>query len=65
VIAGGSGSVQSFELTLGKNFTYKGKPQSYLTAKCPDGHLDAHGTAVFKGGIKASGTLVRPCTPKG
>ncbi len=34
VIAGGSGSVTNFSLKIGKTFTYKGKKQSYLEAKC-------------------------------
>lgn len=55
-IAGGSGSVISFSLTLQKGI---------LTATCPDGHLNARGTAVFADGTRASGGVVRPCTGKG
>jgi hypothetical protein len=64
-IAGGSGSVKSFSLTVNRKFTYKGKPQSYLLAKCPDGHLNAHATSVFDDGTKLVGDFVRSCTPKG
>lgn len=64
-IAGGSGSVKSFKLTFNRSFTYKGKKQSYLTAKCPDGHLNAHATSVFADGSKLVGDFVRSCTPKG
>lgn len=64
-IAGGSGSVKSFSLTVNRKFTYKGKPQSYLLAKCPDGHLNAHATSVFTDGTKLVGDFVRSCTPKG
>jgi hypothetical protein len=55
-IAGGSGSPTFFTLTLKKGI---------VEATCPDGHLSAHGTAVFADGIKASGTVVRSCTGKG
>jgi hypothetical protein len=55
-IAGGSGSVTFFTLTLNKGI---------ISATCPDGHLNARGTAVFADGIKAEGTVVRPCTGKG
>lgn len=55
-IAGGSGSVKSFNLTVEKGV---------LFATCPDGHLNARGTAVFAEGPKASGGVVRPCTGKG
>ena len=55
-IAGGSGSPTFFTLTLKKGI---------VKATCPDGHLSAHGTAVFANGTKASGTVLRPCTGKG
>lgn len=61
-IAGGSGSVTSFRLTINKKYTYKGKKVSVLTAKCPDGKLEAHATAVFSDGTKASAGIVRTCT---
>ena len=64
-IAGGAGSVTNFKLTINKKFNYKGKQQSYLTAKCTDGHLDAQGEAVFADGTRAKGAVTRPCTPKG
>jgi hypothetical protein len=54
-IAGGSGSVVFFTLTLKKGI---------ISATCPDGHLNARGTAVFADGAKANGTVVRPCTGK-
>jgi hypothetical protein len=55
-IAGGSGSVKSFSLKLDKGI---------LSATCPDGHLNARGTASFADGTRISGGVVRPCTPKG
>jgi hypothetical protein len=55
-IAGGSGSVTFFTLTLKKGI---------ISATCPDGHLNARGTAVFADGSRAKGTVVRPCTGKG
>lgn len=64
-IAGGSGSVKSFELFIDKKFTYKGKKVSVLSAKCPDGKLQARGEAVFADGTRAKAEVVRPCTPKG
>lgn len=64
-IAGGSGSVTSFNLKIGKKYTYKGKKLSVLSAKCPDGKLQAHATAMFADGTKASIEFARPCTPKG
>ena len=63
-IANGAGSVTNFKLTINKKFTYKGKKKSYLTAKCTSGNLVAKGQAVFATGLKAQGSVVRPCTPK-
>jgi hypothetical protein len=56
-IANGVGSVTNFNLTINK--------KGYLLAKCPDGHLDAQGEAVFADGTRAKGSVTRPCTPKG
>jgi hypothetical protein len=64
-IAGGSGSVTSFALTINKKYTFKGKKMSILSASCPSGKLQAHGTAVFSDGTRASAGIVRPCTGKG
>ncbi|HEX6665191.1 MAG TPA: hypothetical protein VF081_01170 [Solirubrobacterales bacterium] len=64
-IAGGSGSPTSFNLTIDKKFTYKGKKVSVLSAKCPDGKLQARGEAVFSDGTKAKAEVIRTCTGKG
>jgi hypothetical protein len=63
-IAGGSGSVIQFRLKINKKFTYKGKKHSVLTAKCPDGRLQAHAAAYFSNGLHATTEFVRPCTGK-
>ena len=47
------------------NFNLKINKKGYLLAKCPDGHIDAQGEAVFKDGTNAKGAVTRPCTPKG
>lgn len=75
VVAGGSGSVKSFTFKIHRLFTYKGKKQSYLEAKCPDGHFNTQlKEALFKNeaetpGVpattKLTGKLIVPCTPKG
>ena len=64
-IANGSGSVKSFDLTIGKTYTYKGKKVSVLSAKCTDGKLQAKATAAFLDGTKASAGIIRTCTSKG
>jgi hypothetical protein len=64
-ITGGQGSLTSFNATLHKTWVYKGKKQSLLLASCPTGTLFAHGDFSFVDGTKASGDVVRPCTPGG
>lgn len=72
VIAGGSGSVLDFNIKFGKTYNYNGKKKSYLVARCTDGHFNAKvNKAIFKNeaGDRStttlSGTVIRPCTPKG
>ena len=65
VIAGGSGSPTSFILKLHKTFTYKGKKQSYLLAKCSNGHFVAEADAVFRDGTSVKGGITRTCKAKG
>jgi hypothetical protein len=62
-IAGGSGSVIGFKLTLGRRFTYKGKQESYATASCPTGHYYTEGHILFADGSSLQGTHILPCTP--
>ena len=64
-IVGGSGSVKSFDLKIGKTYTYKGKKVSVLSARCSDGKLQAFATSIFSDGTKASAGIVRTCTSKG
>ena len=52
-IAGGSGSVTSFDLTINR--------KGYLMASCLGGLFFAHVVAAFKGGTEVSGSLTRPC----
>lgn len=64
-IAGGAGSVRFFKLTIDKKYRYRGRKVSVLTAKCPDGRLQARGEAVFQDRTRARAEVVRTCRPKG
>jgi hypothetical protein len=64
-IANGAGSVLSFNLKIGKTYTYKGKKVSVLSAKCTDGKLQAFASSIFADGTKASAGIVRTCRSKG
>lgn len=54
-IAGGSGSVTSFALSLKRGI---------LSATCPSGRLGFQGKAVSSDGTRRGGPVVRTCTPK-
>jgi hypothetical protein len=65
VIAGGAGSVTRFKLKIGREFTYKGRKASYLTASCPKGRHLTKGRVLFDDRTLLKITHVLPCTPKG
>jgi hypothetical protein len=56
-IAGGSGSVKSFSLKVGNK-------KKVISAKCPDGKLQAHAKAIFADGTSVSAGIIRTCTGK-
>jgi hypothetical protein len=64
-IAGGNGSVTDFKLKIERKYSYEGRRVSVLSAKCPDGKLQAHATAIFDDGTRAATEFIRPCTPQG
>jgi hypothetical protein len=64
-IAGGSGIPISGSLKVGRKWTYKGKRHSFISARCPDGRLQAIGTFTFKDGTRLQGNFLTPCQPQG
>jgi hypothetical protein len=64
VIAGGSGSVVQFNLAIHRLFKRHGKKQSYLLARCANGHFFAHAIAKYRNGPTLVGNVVRACKPR-
>jgi hypothetical protein len=64
-IAGGSGSVKTFNLSINRKYSFKGKRVSVLSARCRDGKLQAKATAVFADGTRATGGIIRTCNSRG
>lgn len=64
-IVGGYGSVTSFSMAIRRNFSFRGKRQSYLLARCANGRFFAHGIVTFSGGLRIGGTVVRACRSRG
>lgn len=64
-IAGGYGHPISGNLTVKRDWTFKGRKLSYVNARCETGHLQAKVQITFKDGTFLSGTFLRPCTVRG
>jgi hypothetical protein len=64
-IVSGQGSLIGFKAKLHKTWTYKGKKQSLLLARCANGRFHAHGDFLFKDGTKLSGEVTKSCGTKG
>lgn len=67
-LAGGLGSVTKIDLTIGRNYTYRGQHLSFISASCPapagfPGAIFslARGSFYFVGGKKLETTLSRHC----
>jgi hypothetical protein len=65
LIAGGYGSVTAYDFLVKRNFTFKGKKQSYLLASCRTGRFYAQAESKFSDGTKVKGSVVVPCQRKG
>jgi hypothetical protein len=64
-IVNGYGTPLYGRIKIGKQWNYKGKRLSYISASCPDGRLQAKVQSTFKDGTLLQGTFVRPCTASG
>ena len=60
-IANDYGSPLSGNLTIGREWEFKGKTLSYANAHCADGRLQAKAEFSFKDGSFVQGTVFRPC----
>jgi hypothetical protein len=65
LIAGGAGAVKAFELTIHRLFTYRGRRESFLEARCEDGRFLAKVGFDLRDGDKLSGGVARACQVAG
>jgi hypothetical protein len=64
-IAGSSGAITDFKVTIKKSWTYKGKKMSFINAKCPASKkLKYRGAFTYKDGTTITATHTQACTPK-
>lgn len=71
-IAAGYGYLTGFEMVIDRNFTYRGRRQSYVTASCPApagfnkvSFELARVTYAFRTGVKVRNAAIKSCTAKG
>lgn len=60
-LVNGYGHPVSGFIRIGRQWTYKGKRHSYISASCENGRLQARGKFGFEDGTLLSGTFLRPC----
>jgi hypothetical protein len=60
-IAGGYGSLTAGSLAIHRTYPYRGHTNSYTSARCSDGLLEARGKLTFVDGTVIAGTLFKPC----
>jgi hypothetical protein len=64
-IAGGSGAITDFKVTIKKSWTYKGQKMSFINAKCPTSKkLKYRGAFTYKDGTTITATHTQTCTSK-
>jgi hypothetical protein len=64
-LAGGSGSLKEFEITLGRKWAYAGRQRSFLNADCPNGSFFNQVEATFGNGTVLSGAFPDSCETRG
>jgi hypothetical protein len=62
-IAGGTGALTDFQVTINKKWNYKGKKVSFISAKCPSSKkLKGRGAFTFADGVTLTGLSTQSCT---
>ena len=64
LIAGGTGALKEFQVTINKKWRYKGQQRSFISAKCTSKKLKARGTFTFRDGESLTAFSTQSCTPK-
>lgn len=64
LIAGGTGALTEFQVTINKKYRYKGQQRSFVSAKCTSGKLKARGAFTFKDGETLTAFSTQTCKKK-
>jgi hypothetical protein len=60
-IAGGTGALTDFQVTIRRKFAYKGKQRSFVSARCTSRKLKARGTFSYKDGEVLTAYSTQAC----
>jgi len=63
-IAEGLGALTHIDVKIGRRYRFKGRPRSYVSARCSDNVLQTRGSFTFADGTEISGLLEKFCNDK-
>ena len=64
LIAGGTGAIKDFTVTINKKYKYKGKPASFINAECDNKSFKTRSVFTYKDGTSLEALHTQPCTQK-
>lgn len=64
LIAGGTGALKEFQVTINKKWRYKGRQRSFVSARCTSGKLKSRGTFTFRDGESLTAFSKQSCVSK-
>jgi hypothetical protein len=64
LIAGGTGAIEDFTVTIDKKYRYEGKPASFINAECDNKSFKTRSVFAYKDGTSLEALHTQPCTQK-
>jgi hypothetical protein len=64
LIAGGTGALTEFSVTINKKYSYKGEKASFIVASCPSKTLKTRSVFTYLDGSSLEALHTQPCTQK-
>lgn len=64
LIAGGTGAIKDFTVTINKKYKYKGKPASFINAECDNKSFKTRSVFTYKDGQTLEALHTQSCTQK-
>jgi hypothetical protein len=64
LIAGGTGAIKDFTVTINKKWQYKGKPASFINAECDNKSFKTRSVFTYLDGQSLEALHTQSCTQK-